>query len=103
MQIRDAALEGGMTTLGEDGLEKVKAGLTSPDELLRVVTEVKEVRTVCPGCGHPAGVDFLICPECGRRMGGGCPKCGRALKTDWNFCPFCTSRVTHLQPVAQTG
>jgi type IV pilus assembly protein PilB len=97
--IRDAALEEGMTTLGEDGLEKVKAGLTSPDELLRVVTEVKELRTLCPGCGASTGVDFTACPECGRRLGGGCPKCGRSLKSSWHFCPFCTTRVSR-QPAA---
>jgi general secretion pathway protein E len=39
-QLRDAALAAGMISLGEDGLRKVKAGLTSPKELLRVVTEV---------------------------------------------------------------
>jgi hypothetical protein len=97
--IRDAALEEEMTTLGEDGLEKVKTGATSPDELLRVVTEVKELRTLCPGCGSSTGVDFTICPECGLRLGGGCPKCGRALNASWHFCPYCTTRV-YRQPAA---
>ena len=39
-----------MITLGEDALAKVKSGATSAEELFRVVTEVKEVRTLCPGC-----------------------------------------------------
>jgi type IV pilus assembly protein PilB len=98
--IRDAALEEGMTTLGEDGLEKVKAGLTSPEELLRVVTEVQELRTLCPGCGASTGIDFAACPECGRRLGGGCPKCGRSIKASWHFCPFCTTRVSPAQSAA---
>ena len=38
-----------MITLGEDGLAKVKAGVTTAEELLRVVTEVREMRTLCPG------------------------------------------------------
>ena len=42
---------GGMITLGEDGLAKVKSGITTPEELLRVVTEVREMRTLCAGCG----------------------------------------------------
>ena len=88
-QIRDAAVSSGMITLGEDGLAKVKAGVTTPEELLRVVTEVREVRTLCTGCGAAVGVDFVACPQCGKRQGGGCPHCGRALQPGWNFCPYC--------------
>src|SRR4029079_4999944 len=49
-QIRDTAVSGGMITLGEDGLAKVKSGVTTPEELLRVVTEVREMRTLCGQC-----------------------------------------------------
>ena len=88
-QIRDAAVTAGMITLGEDGLAKVKQGTTTADELLRVVTEVREMRSLCGGCGCAVGVDFLACPECGKRLGGGCPHCGRALQPGWNYCPYC--------------
>jgi type IV pilus assembly protein PilB len=88
-QIREAALAGGMISLGEDGLAKVKSGITTPDELLRVVTEVREVRTLCSACGAVVAVDFAACPQCGKRLGGGCPHCGRSLQPGWNFCPFC--------------
>ena len=88
-QIRDAAISGGMITLGEDGLSKVKSGVTTPEELLRVVTEVREMRTLCGQCGTAVGVDFNACPNCGKRVGGGCPHCGRALQSGWNFCPYC--------------
>jgi len=88
-QIRDAAVAGGMVSLGEDGLSKVKSGVTTPEELLRVVTEVREVRTLCSECGSAVGVDFVACPHCGKRQGGGCPHCGRALQPGWNFCPYC--------------
>jgi type IV pilus assembly protein PilB len=89
-QLRDAALAGGMISLGEDGLAKVKSGITTPEELLRVVTEVREMRTLCAGCGAAVGVDFLACPQCGKKLGHGCPHCGRALQPGWNFCPYCT-------------
>jgi type IV pilus assembly protein PilB len=88
-QLREAAVSGGMITLGEDGLAKVKSGVTTPEELLRVVTEVREMRTLCSGCGTAVGVDFNACPHCGKRVGGGCPHCGRALQPGWNFCPYC--------------
>jgi type IV pilus assembly protein PilB len=89
--IREAALGGGMLGLGEDGLAKVKSGITTPEELLRVVTEVKQIRTLCTGCGGAISLEFLACPHCGKRMSGGCPKCGRTLQPGWNFCPFCAS------------
>ena len=95
-QIREAALGGGMISLGEDGLSKVKSGMTTPEELLRVVTEVREVRTLCAGCGGVVGVDFMACPSCGKRLSGGCPHCGRALQPGWNFCPYC-ARSTEVK------
>jgi type IV pilus assembly protein PilB len=99
-QIREAALGGGMISLGEDGLAKVKSGVTTPEELLRVVTEVREVRTLCTGCGAAVGVDFLACPQCGKRLSGGCPHCGRALQPGWNFCPYC-ARSTESRRAAK--
>src|SRR4051812_47915919 len=88
--IRDAAIASGMITLGEDALSKVKSGVTSAEELFRVVTEVKEVRTLCPTCSAAVGVEFMACPQCGTRLNAGCEKCGRSLQQGWQFCPYCT-------------
>jgi type IV pilus assembly protein PilB len=96
--VRDAAVGAGMITLGEDGLAKVKAGITTAEELLRVVTEVREMRTLCPACSGAVAVDFNACPHCGHRLSGGCPKCSRALQPGWSFCPFC---ATNTQPAAR--
>jgi uncharacterized OB-fold protein len=92
--VRDAAVSAGMVTLGEDGLAKVKAGVTTAEELLRVVTEVREMRTICGSCGGAVAVDFVACPHCGHRLNAGCGKCGRALQSGWSFCPFCASSAT---------
>jgi type IV pilus assembly protein PilB len=89
--VRDAAVASGMISLGEDGLAKVKNGVTTAEELLRVVTEVRELRTLCPSCGGAVAVDFNACPHCGHRLSGGCDKCGRALQPGWAFCPFCSN------------
>jgi type II secretory ATPase GspE/PulE/Tfp pilus assembly ATPase PilB-like protein len=89
--LRESALAAGMASLGEDGLAKVKSGVTTAEELLRVVTEVREMRTFCPGCGGAVGLDYVVCPACGHRLGGGCTKCGRALQPGWSFCPYCAS------------
>jgi RNA polymerase subunit RPABC4/transcription elongation factor Spt4 len=92
--VRDAAIASGMITLGEDALAKVKSGVTSAEELLRVVTEVKEVRTLCPSCQGAVGVDFMACPHCGHRLNAGCAKCGRSLQAGWQFCPYCTTSTS---------
>jgi hypothetical protein len=92
--IRDAAIASGMITLGEDALAKVKSGVTSAEELFRVVTEVKEVRTLCPSCQGAVGVDFMACPHCGQRLNAGCAKCGRSLQAGWQFCPYCTTSTS---------
>jgi RNA polymerase subunit RPABC4/transcription elongation factor Spt4 len=87
--LREAAQGTGMITLGEDALAKVKSGVTTPEELLRVITEVREVRSACHGCGAAVSADFLACPSCGQRLSGGCPGCGRAMQHGWSFCPYC--------------
>ncbi len=87
--IREVAQSTGMLSLGDDALAKVKAGVTTAEELLRVVTEVREMRSVCPGCQGPVALDFVACPHCGRRLSGACPGCGRGLQAGWTFCPYC--------------
>jgi hypothetical protein len=96
-QIRDAALALGMTAIGIDGLAKVKAGMTTPDELLRVVTEVRESTSRCHSCNSTVSADFVACPSCGERVGGGCPHCQRPIQSGWKFCPYC-ARSTDASP-----
>jgi len=87
--VREVAQSTGMLMLGDDALAKVKAGVTTAEELLRVVTEVREVRSICPGCSGPVALDFVACPSCGRRLSGACPGCNRSLQPGWTFCPYC--------------
>jgi len=89
--LRPAAIDAGMVPLGEDGLGKVKAGITTADELLRVMAEVRAARVACPGCGAAVTNDFKVCPRCAHRLSSGCHKCGRGLQPDWDYCPYCAA------------
>ena len=91
--IRDEAVSAGMASLGADGLAKVKSGVTTAEELLRVVPEVGEIRSVCPACNGSVEVGFQVCPYCGHQLSQGCPSCHRALQPGWNFCPHCATRM----------
>jgi type IV pilus assembly protein PilB len=92
--VREAAMSSGMISLGEDGLAKVKAGVTTAEELLRVVTEVREMRTLCSGCGAAVAVEFMGCPHCGQELNSGCRKCSRPLQAGWHYCPFCNTQAS---------
>ena len=88
-RIREQAIAAGMITLAEDGMSKVTSGITTADELLRVVTDLNPMRALCTACGAAVSVDFTACPNCGKRLGGGCRHCGRALQPGWHICPYC--------------
>jgi type IV pilus assembly protein PilB len=102
-ELREAAIAAGMVSLGEDGLSKVKAGMTTPQELLRVVTEVRQSRRCCEACGTQVSAAFAACPHCGRQTGGACPHCRRRVELDWNWCPYCTKPVSPVDSGPETG
>ena len=93
MDLRASARVAGMRTLVEDGLAKVKAGLTTPEELQRVVTTVQEGSSPCSECGDALEPEYVACPACGHTRSGECSQCRRALKSGWKFCPYCSASV----------
>jgi len=90
---REIAFKRDTPTLAEDGLSKVAAGVTSLEEVRRVVHEFQAPRPLCAACGGVVAVEFTACPRCGQRLGGDCPNCGRSLEPGWAFCPFCATRA----------
>lgn len=88
-EIRQAATAAGMVTLARSALDKVKAGITTIEELCRVVETEEEFGTACPSCGAALGPGFLLCPCCGHSVMATCPSCHKTIAPDWKFCPYC--------------
>ncbi len=89
-EIRKAAVDGGLKFISEDGAEKARAGVTSVEELLRVLyVDEEEALGSCAHCGEYIKPDFMSCPYCGFLMAGRCPDCGRPKEKGWKFCPWC--------------
>ena len=68
--IRELARLRGMRLMHEDGLDKVKMGVTTYDEILRIVPFEAVARCVCAACGQQLHAGFQFCPFCGERRAG---------------------------------
>jgi type IV pilus assembly protein PilB len=64
-EIRNMARSGGMRLMQEDAMEKVKLGMTTLDEVLRVVPFENVQVHRCRSCGKGLAPSFLFCPYCG--------------------------------------
>jgi type IV pilus assembly protein PilB len=91
--VRQQAEEEGRRSLVGDAVEKLAAGVTTVEEILRVV-EVDDSGARCPACGGDVAVDFAACPHCATVLRASCAGCGRSLRAGWVACPYCTSAVT---------
>ncbi len=67
--IRIAARFQGMKLMQEDAIEKVRAGITTLDEALRLVPFEAAGPGSCPACGQTLVPAFLFCPHCGASRG----------------------------------
>ena len=92
-ELRLAALTAKMTTLGEDGLNKAKAGLTTLEELVRVIEVSSKTESICPTCARIVQYDFMACPYCETILSRTCISCKRSLQLEWKTCPYCGTRI----------
>ena len=88
-QIRQAAIENGMRSIGEDGLRKVLEGRTTMEEVTRVVYLAENAPKVCPSCQTVLAKDYEYCTTCGTFVGDHCTGCHKRMMKEWTFCPFC--------------
>jgi type IV pilus assembly protein PilB len=87
-----------MKCMSEDGIEKVKAGVTSINELTRILyaTDEKTIN-ICPNCSKTVRQDFLTCPYCRYDLVNECHNCGKPKESEWKYCPFCRDELTQTK------
>jgi type IV pilus assembly protein PilB len=66
-EIRALARHGGMKFMQERGLELVKKGITSFEEIQRVVPFAQLTPDTCANCGREVSANFAFCPHCGSK------------------------------------
>lgn len=88
-ELVEMARANGMRTLIEDGLEKVKMGETTLDELIRVIGPQVGYERRCNNCERMIDAKFLFCPFCGTFRQNYCIGCKMPLEEEWMSCPFC--------------
>lgn len=81
----------GMETLLEDGLCKVRDGLTTLEELMRVLGPAVEQEYECSNCARELDMRFTACPYCGEVQREICKTCEEKLEPEWVKCPFCAT------------
>ena len=89
--MRKAAAQDGTGLLLDHARELLRAGVTTPEEILRVV-QIDEDETIrCPQCGASIQADFSTCPYCRHTLQRACASCHQELKLEWKACPYCNT------------
>ncbi len=86
--IRQQARKEGHNGVIDDAREKLLAGVTTPEEVLRVV-QVNDYAPRCPGCEREVVDEYSVCPHCGTELRATCSGCGKPLTAGWTSCPYC--------------
>ncbi|MBW1803070.1 MAG: Flp pilus assembly complex ATPase component TadA, partial [Deltaproteobacteria bacterium] len=86
-ELLEGARWGGMITLLEHAISKVRAGITTFDEVIRVLGPQNSVEIQCPHCGVQLEERFRFCPFCGESFTPCCSRCGKFMASNWNNCP----------------
>ncbi len=92
-EMRKAAGLAGTRFLLEEAMDKVRQGVTTLEEVLRVIQLQEEEITRCPKCNSFINLDFSTCPYCLHALKYLCESCGQELKLEWKICPYCNTRV----------
>lgn len=97
-----AATEAGMTSLHLDGLKKVASGITTLEELTRVIylsSEEEHREGICPSCLKTVMAESEYCPHCSAFINRNCRSCGKLRQPEWIACPYCATRFETMEKV----
>jgi type IV pilus assembly protein PilB len=101
-ELRKSAGLAGTRFLLEDAMEKVRLGVTTLDEVLRVIQLQEEEIVRCPKCASFINLDFSTCPYCMYALKNLCQGCGQELKLEWKVCPYCNAKSAAAGPAEMT-
>lgn len=101
MDIRKASVAAGTTLLLQDAMNKVNRGITTIEEVLRVIQLQEDEIIRCPNCSSLINLAFAICPYCLFALKVICEACSQELKPEWRICPYCSHRVTKMRVVGE--
>jgi type II secretory ATPase GspE/PulE/Tfp pilus assembly ATPase PilB-like protein len=93
--LRDAARASGFTSLGEDALRVVEAGLTGESEVRPLLQQLAAESERCPGCATPVRDGFSVCPSCGYVLITRC-SCGSRVEKSWTYCSSCGHQLDRV-------
>jgi type IV pilus assembly protein PilB len=95
--LRKAAKQARLRLLRDDALDKVRSGVTSSEEVLRVI-QIEDEEIPCPQCHALIQTTFASCPFCRYSLKTLCRGCGQELSVDWNACPYCNQSMLATTP-----
>jgi type IV pilus assembly protein PilB len=93
-ELRRAGVAAGTQWLWDNAARKVLDGVTSYEEVTRVVQMDESQQAACPGCRASIDPDFSTCPYCLRSLKQTCATCGQDLRADWLACPYCRAAAS---------
>jgi type IV pilus assembly protein PilB len=92
-EFHQTAIENGMIPLLEGAIDLARDGITSVEEIVRVIQLQDEGMTRCPNCAVYIDRDFTACPHCTYALKVMCESCEQELKPGWRICPYCSATV----------
>jgi type IV pilus assembly protein PilB len=92
--VAHASEAAGVRSLQQAGVELAISGVTTAEEVVRVLQTVERTRLTCPSCEAEVRSEFVTCPFCNQDLSGdACRNCGKELAPGWTTCPFCSAAV----------
>jgi type II secretory ATPase GspE/PulE/Tfp pilus assembly ATPase PilB-like protein/FixJ family two-component response regulator len=88
-ELMRAASQANMKTILEDSMDKVRAGISTCEEVLRVLGPQNTLEILCPACNHAMAQRFNYCPHCAAALVLRCRSCHSFLEESWKICPHC--------------